>query len=73
MARTTGFGRSAARRTRRGRRRASLLFALLGGAAFLGLGALWVAVTALMARAELDDVRAGVPQLRAQLTAADVA
>jgi hypothetical protein len=73
MARTTGFGRSAARRTRRGRRRPSLLLALLGGAAFLGLGALWVAVTALMARAELDDVRAGVPQLRAQLTAADVA
>jgi hypothetical protein len=74
MARTTGFGRSSARRARRGRRRRpSLLLALLGGATLLGLGVLWVAVTALMARAELDDVRAGVPHLRAQLTAADVA
>jgi hypothetical protein len=45
----------------------------LGMVALLGLGGAWIAVTAMMARSELDDVRVGAPQLRAQLTAADLA
>ncbi|WP_033384999.1 DUF4012 domain-containing protein [Sporichthya polymorpha] len=43
------------------------------GAVVLGvLGLVWVGVTAMMARSELNKVRAGAPQLRAQLLAADI-
>lgn len=49
-----------------------LTLSALGAAALLVLGGVWVAATALMARGELNDVRADAPLLRSQLTAADI-
>lgn len=61
------------RRERHRRRRGGALrVVIVAAAALIGLGAIWVGVTAWMARSELNAVRTGAPVLRAQLLAADI-
>jgi Tfp pilus assembly protein PilV len=54
---------------RRWRRRRRIGFAMLAAGAVIVLGGLWIGVTALMARSELNTVRAQAHTLASQLSA----
>jgi hypothetical protein len=59
-------------RRERGRRTRRLRLSLVLFAGLLLLGAAWIAITALLARTQLEHVRADVRELRAQIAAASL-
>jgi Protein of unknown function (DUF4012) len=80
---TAGTGRRAAggggsrrvrvrvsRRKRRRRRQIRMVVRIIGGA--IAVAAAWIVVTGLMARSQLNQARAAVEQLRAQIAAGDL-
>jgi hypothetical protein len=63
--------RRVSRRRLRRRRRIGIAMLVAGGV--IVLGGLWLLITGLLARAQLDTVRSEVRQLRSQISAGDLA